>query len=314
MNTLAPIVIQSPATIEETCAKFIIDEVLSPFVLHGITTAEEQYTLGLWIKSDSEGSVLIRGKTIPTTTEWVRHTLTYTANDTDLKIFFNTVDTYYIYHPKLEAGSKATDYTAAPEDIEDAIKDAQATADNALEEAGGAKSSLQLLADSLSTLVTDGNGTSLMTQTENGWTFSTSDIQNAINGVSERLNDMVGEYGDIDAVISVLQQNLTDLGAKTDFINLGSYTYTNENGEDETLPCIELGESDSEYKVLITNKQILFQVGSARPTRINTDGIVTENITIEYELRQKNAAVPGYYFWSVRANGNYGLQWKGDDA
>lgn len=123
MNILDIAFIQTPAELDEECANFVIDDVLSPFVLHGITTVGEQYTLSLWIKSNSEGSILVRGTTIPTTPEWTRHVVTYTANDVDLKILFNTVDTYNIYHPKLENGNKATDYTTAPEDVEDQIDD-----------------------------------------------------------------------------------------------------------------------------------------------------------------------------------------------
>ena len=182
------------------------------------------------------------------------------------------------------------------------------------EELESASTTIKQLSDNISMLVTDGNGTSLMQQTESGWSFSTANIQSAINSASEQLNDLVHDLGSTDAVVSVLQQAVSDIGTKTDYINIGTYTITNEQGTAETVPCIELGESDSEYKLLVTNKQILFQVGSSTPTRIDTDGVVTENITVEYELRQKNKAVSGYWFWSVRANGNYGLQWKGDDT
>ena len=39
-----------------------------------------------------------------------------------------------------------------------------------------------------------------------------------------------------------------------------------------------------------------------------------ENMTVENELRQSNDAIDGYFVWSVRENGNYGLQWKGADS
>lgn len=123
MNTLNRAVILSPASLEEECANFVIEDVLSPFVLYDITAAGETYTLSLWIRSNSEGSILVRGTTIPTTSEWSKHVVTYTANDANLKIFFNTTDTYNIYHPKLELGNKATDYTTAPEDVDDRLDD-----------------------------------------------------------------------------------------------------------------------------------------------------------------------------------------------
>jgi hypothetical protein len=123
MNTLSKIIIPSPAALEEECASFAIDDTTSPFVLYNLTTPGESYTLSLWIRSNSEGSILVRGTTILTTSEWSKHVVTYTASDTYLKIFFNTTDTYNIYHPKLESGNKATDYTTAPEDIDGRLDD-----------------------------------------------------------------------------------------------------------------------------------------------------------------------------------------------
>lgn len=97
-------------------------------------------------------------------------------------------------------------------------------------------------------------------------------------------------------------------------VNLGTYgtgdaSYTNikliREGAPDKLPCIELGESDSDYKVLITNKAILFKEGSTAPTKIHDNTLVTNNVEVKSELRQNNWA------WSVRSNGNLGLTWKG---
>lgn len=173
-----------------------------------------------------------------------------------------------------------------------------------------AESEIKQLANIIANLITDGNGTSLMTQTADGWTFSTSDIQKSVNSTSDSLAELVKNCETTDEVVAVLQAAVADIGAKTEYVTITTYTYTNDAGSTVTEPCIQLGETDSDYKLLITNTQILFKVGSATPTRINTDGLVTENITVENELRQSNPETTGYYFWSVRANGNYGLQWK----
>lgn len=45
----------------------------------------------------------------------------------------------YFYAPKLELGNIATDWTAAPEEIEEGISKAQNTAETAQNEAGAAK-------------------------------------------------------------------------------------------------------------------------------------------------------------------------------
>lgn len=158
---------------------------------------------------------------------------------------------------------------------------------------------------SLSTLVVDGNGVPLMKETDDGWTYSTEEIQGEVNNISESLAALVNNYGSTEAVIEVLRQTVGDIEKKTDYVQIGFHTYLNEQGEAKTEPCIELGESDNEYKLLITNTQILFKAGSNVPTRIDIDGLITENITVENELRQ------GGWIWKVRANGNLGLSWKG---
>ena len=210
---------------------------------------------------------------------------------------------------KLEKGNKATGWTPAPEDVAEDITLAQDTANGAVFEISVHESKINQLAESIAMLVTDENGASLMTQTKDGWTFSTTQIQNAVNDVSLSLSELIKKYGSIEAAIEVLNKAVTDIGAKSEYVNIHPYTYT-ENGEEKTEPCIELGESDSEFKLLITNTQILFKEGGNLPTRINTDGLITENITIEHELRQTHEEVSGHWHWAVRKNGNYGLQWK----
>lgn len=276
------------------------------------------------------------GTTIPAdvTDNWVKTSFVYNVTDFDntnvyISILFrDATGTIQYRHPKVEIGNKATDYTPAPEDfytktetdaaitvesekIELSVSAVRETADGHATRITEAESAIQQVSDSISMLVTDGNGTSLMTQTESGWTFSTSEIQSDVNRLSEALDALDKDLGSTDAVITVLKQTVDDIGVKTDFVNIGTHTYINDNGEEVTEPCIELGESDKDYKVLITNTQILFKVGSATPTRINASGLVTENITVENEWRQTNDAVDGCYIWVVRENGNYGLQWKG---
>lgn len=216
-----------------------------------------------------------------------------------------------LYKRTVEAEAKIVQKA---DEIELSVKEVQTIADSNTEKITATESLIKQLSDSISMLVTDGNGTSLMKQTANGWTFSTSEIQGALNSLSETLEALDNAYGDTEAVVSVLKQAVDDIGAKTDYVNLGTYTYTNHEGREVTEPCVELGESDNDYKVLITNTQILFKVGSAAPTRINAEGLITENITVKNELRQTNDAVDGYYIWAVRENGNYGLQWKGAEA
>lgn len=295
--------------------------------------------INVYCQNGSASKYAIGTTPITVTTEYKRYSITFTPSlyvETEPKsmlAFYGTYETGNIpcvKNVKLEQGNKATDWTPAPEDyytktetdaaitveagkIESSVSEVRTTAEGNTERITAAESSIQQVADSISMLVTDGNGTSLMTQTEAGWTFSTSEIQGTLNSLFEALEAIDNALGDTDAVVTVLKQTVDDIGLKTDYVNLGTYTYKNDKDEDVTEPCVELGESDNDYKVLITNTQILFKVGSAAPTRISIEGLITENITVENELRQTNDLIDGYYIWAVQENGNYGLQWKGAD-
>ena len=145
------------------------------------------------------------------------------------------------------------------------------------EEIAKANSLIEQLADSIKSLVVGKNGESLMTQTDTGWIF------------------------DFATILEEIQNNTDRVAQYDDRIKLD--TYVNENGETE--PCIEFSESSTDFKVIITNKRILFQEGGQTPTYIYNNTLVTENIEVKQELRQ------GGWVWEKRSNGNLGLSWKG---
>lgn len=240
--------------------------------------------------------------------EWKYYTYTFTNEDRGdtYTATYNRIEIYaasqldvVVKKIKLEMGNRATDWTPAPEDMGTAqdTERAQTTADEALDTATNAETLVQQLSDSISMLVTDGNGTSLMTQTEDGWTFSTAHIQAIVDKTSEDLSSLANEFSETDHVVSILQQAVDDLGVTAEYIRIGTY-------EDE--PCIELGESDSDFKLIITNTRILFMEGTSVPAYINNQSLHITKAVIEEEIQQ------GEFVWKVRANGNMGLMWKGE--
>lgn len=92
------------------------------------------------------------------------------------------------------------------------------------------------------------------------------------------------------------QYSVADLGHIGEYVHVGTY-------EDE--PCIELGESDSDFKLVITNTRILFMEGSTVPAYITNQSLHITKAVIEEEIQQ------GEFVWKVRPNGNMGLVWKG---
>lgn len=92
------------------------------------------------------------------------------------------------------------------------------------------------------------------------------------------------------------QRDISDLGMIGEYVKIGTY---------EGEPCIELGEKDSDFKLLITNTRILFMEGTAVCAYINNQSLYINKAVIEEELQQ------GGFVWKVRSNGNLGLIWKG---
>lgn len=259
-------------------------------------------------KTDGETSLYVTGyKQYKVTDEWNRYEVVWTLADTgDISIekyvcfYVNAGYAVNVCGVKLEKGNKATDWTPAPEDVDGSIDNVQNMTDVAIEatneRVSTVETTIQQLADCISMLVTDENGASLMTQTEDGWTFCMGETNEAVNKVSNSLNDLQNEMGDTNATVEALQQSVNDLEETAEYVRIGVY-------EDE--PCIELGESDSDFILMITNTRIMFRSGSSTPTYINTRGLVTENIEVNGEIIQ------GGYIMMNTSDGGWGLLWKG---
>lgn len=232
--------------------------------------------------------------------------------------FGGLAGTFEVKNCKIEKGNKPTDWTPAIEDMasgED-LNDMGESIGDAVDRIGTAESAIQQLLDSISMLVTDGNGTSLMTQTANGWTFSTGALQGAVDKASENLGILQTEMGDANSAIEVLDAAVKDLGVLAEYIKIGTYTYTDENGTVQTEPSIDLGEHDTGFKLKITNTRILFTDGSSELVTINSKNKSLEigKATIKSDLQfgdEEDNQIPGVWIWKQRANGNLGLMWKG---
>lgn len=199
---------------------------------------------------------------------------------------------------KLEKGNRPTDWMPAPEDMATAKDNdlVNSAAEAAQETASNAETLIKQLTDNISMLVTDGNGTSLMTQTEDGWAFSTADIQTSVASTAESLSSLTDELGSANHTIDVLRQAVDDLGGIAEYVKISTY---------ESEPCIELGESDSDFKLYITNTRILFMEGSNIVAHISNQSLHIKKAIIEKELKQ------GGFVWKARSNGNLGLVWEG---
>lgn len=99
---------------------------------------------------------------------------------------------------------------------------------------------------------------------------------------------------------STTKYSLDDVKHLTDHVKVGTYEDTDAS---EILPCVELSESDSDFKMRLTNKKAVFMDGINDSTSIDSDGIETENVRVKNDIRHYD------YVWRRRSNGNLGLMW-----
>ena len=96
----------------------------------------DTYTIHFWIKaSGSRSAILYLGGnayTTAVTTAWKEFKYTAAANAKTMCEIYLPTGTYYIWHIKLEQSTKVSDYTQAPEDVDQSITTAE---DNALNRA-----------------------------------------------------------------------------------------------------------------------------------------------------------------------------------
>lgn len=242
---------------------------------------------------------------------WQQVTITETLSDSFFTSGEGTIDSntrfYISLYPyttytmevrkfKLELGNKATDWSPAPEDVDEEIDELQAATEANTTRLNDAQLEIDSINASISSLVTGQNGESLMTQTENGWTFNMSQVQNTLDTAVNDIDDLNNNLNNANTQINTLNQSVSDLGVYTEYITVGV---------EDSQPCITLGETDSEFKVKITNTAINFMEGSSVPASISNKALNIGTAVIKNELQQGN------FSWVIRNNGNLGLVWKG---
>lgn len=285
------------------------------------------YTISAWVKvntalDSSDNDIFLRTTsngdrpilTIPKTATvgtWIKyqgtHTFTSDAVPAHFHILIGLNGSITISNLKLERGTKPTDWTPAPEDMataEDA-ENAQNSANEALNQAGqnagaiqAAQASIELLQNSIASLVTDENGSSLMTQTSDGWTFNIGGLQSDVEAAATGINEVKGDLSQIDSLVQQTKDLADDIAEKTAYMTLTQ----DSNGD----PALELGNTASEFKIRITNTSIDFMEGTSRIAYLTNKQLYIQSSVVTDEM--KIGATSGFV-WKKRANGNMGLRW-----
>lgn len=211
----------------------------------------------------------------------------------------------YVSSPKLELGNTATDWSPAPEDVATDIADAANTAANALEKANNnekniteATKAILDIQENIKALVTGPNGSSLMTQTNKGWTFDMSSIERTLNEATDDITNLNSDLSATNDILNSTKKLLDDVTKKTAYINFAT--------DDSGNPCIELGKQDNPFKLRITNTSIDFMQGSQKIAYLTNHQLYIESSVITDSIL---IGQNGTFIWKKRANNHLGLRY-----
>ena len=247
-------------------------------IIYNLIPEDGTYTLSLWAKSDSEvkirnyhGNNKFIGE-MDLTTDWKKFVFTrenYLKGD---RVYFGGGSTWvkgvklYIAYPKLEKGNKATDWSPAPEDLEN---DSSAKADAALQ---SAKSYIDQTAESINQVVSKKVGNneiiSKINQSAEKITISADKLN--LNGylTISNANEKYDEKGVAEDKINNLEIGGRNLAHETKMLKLGSGTWDSstwrQSGSGGALSNITFSDSpidDIDSGILINITTANTQIG-----------------------------------------------------
>lgn len=218
-----------------------------------------------------------------------------------------TLDGYYTKDEadtQIELSASGVTTTVRSE-ITDASDSATATSDKLEKRLESAEAAIRQLSDSISMMVRSGDSGSLVKQDPAGlYYFDISDVEKNLESAASELSDLSGIVLDESGRLDVLNSEADALAKRTEYVR--SYTDENDN------PCLELGEGDSRYKVLISNTGIRLEDGTDAPAALTNKVLQIEKSVVRDEQQiGDEAQVSGVWVWKRRVNGNLGLSWKG---
>ncbi len=257
MNTVESYTITNPYGKTDECAKITIEDITYVFTLPNATIVGQEYTISFWAMADSEATLFAGGSAMTVTSAWTKHAITFTATSTDVMFGFSATGTYYIYHPQLEIGNTPTDWTPAPEDVEEDIDEVN-------------DSLMQTIHEQRTDIISESNQIILAALESY---ITTGDHEAFKSTVETQLSVMAGEIS-MNFASTTEQIQSVDGDLQTKFEEVYKYIQFNENG-------ITIGSGDNTLTLSLDNDMISFskngnQFGWWDGVNFHTGNIVVE--------------------------------------
>lgn len=168
--------------------------------------------------------------------------------------------------PKLELGNKATDWTPAPEDVDEAINTERTERQSAIETKAN-----EITSKVSETYVSNSAFEHYQNTVSTQFTQTKKDFTWSINqSVTDAKNEMSGQIDSVNGRLDGLKQTTDNVNSYMSFDN----------------DALTLGKSDSAFKTKITNQEWSIQKNGAKVTYINdqtmyiTDGQFTQSLKV----------------------------------
>lgn len=278
--------------------------------------AGKKYTWSVYVRGSGTigtfGPEQGGAKSVTLTSSWTKISHTFTANSSQYYQFtFYSTPEFDLYFTDLmlEEGTTPSPWQPAPEDYDDKIDGVSGNVDSLSETLGKidtwktevAESFITQTANSLSTLIKDKNGASLMhfDSTSSTWSFNTSTLEKNISDAKTAGNNAQSTANSANDLANKLNNAIKDIQNKTAYITMTTY---------QGKPCIELGKADNKFKVRITNESVDFLDGSTRVAYVSNNQLYIEKAMVKNEFQIGEGTG---FVWKKRSNGNMGLRWGG---
>nr|DAH48878.1 MAG TPA: tail protein [Caudoviricetes sp.] len=182
-------------------------------------------------------------------------------------VWFGSKDrTFNIAYLKLEEGNKPTDWTPAPEDVDEAINTERTERQSAIETKAN-----EITSKVSETYVSNSDLNHYKEEVSTQFSQTKSDFTWSINrSVTDAKNEMNGQISSVNGRLDGLKQTADNVNSYMSFDN----------------DALTLGKSDSAFKTKITNQEWSIQKNGAKVTYINdqtmyiTDGQFTQSLKV----------------------------------
>ncbi len=192
-------------------------------------------------------------------------------------------------YAKAEKGNKATDWTPAPEDTDSAI-------DGVYDNISKVESEITQKYES-AIKIAEGNITNSISEMYTTKNEFGEFVSGEFSNIKQDINSVRTEIGSVETRVEEVNGELVNYQTL-----VATYMQFTEIG-------LEIGKTNSKFRALLDNEKLAFTQDNTVVSYISNNKMYITDTEILGRLTVGKAPL-GFWDWSQRSNGNFGLQWR----